>query len=267
MNTRGSGRSQKDRLEFIRQTVQAEKRVTVTWLSQELGVTEETIRRDLERLEKSGILTRVHGGAVANAEQVSENVHYLMRERRNHGEKVAIGQLAAGVIPERATIAADASSTVMEAVRLLRDRKETTVLTNSVQIVRELSQSPISIVSTGGLVNRSTFSMQGQMVRKILSDYYVDIVLLSCKALNLNGGIFDSNEEEGNLKQIMTGRGQKRILLADHSKFDRVAFVKILELDNVDILITDQEPSQQWKSLCGEKGVSLLWPGCGTAEN
>lgn len=258
---KGRTMAQKDRLDQIRQTIQQERKVMVSQLSRDLKVTEETIRRDLEKLEKSGFLTRIHGGAVLNAERVSENIDYPMRVLHNHQEKEIMGRLAASIIPDRATISTDASSTVMEAVRLLKDRPEITVLTNSVQIIRELSQAPLTIVSTGGMVNKSTFSMQGKVVRKVLADYYVDIALISCKALQLGGGIFDSNEEEGELKKLMAERGQKIILLADHSKFDRVAFVKILELDALDILVTDREPSQEWRELCREKGIRLLYPG------
>lgn len=253
--------AQRDRLESIQQTIQLQKKVTVSQLSKDLKVTEETIRRDLEKLEADGFLTRIHGGAVLNAERVSENIHYLMRERNNHLEKQIMGQLAASIIPNRATVGTDASSTVMEAVRLLKNRPEITILTNSVQIVRELSQSALTIVSTGGIVNKSTFSMQGQVVRKILSDYYVDIALISCKALDLEGGIFDSNEEEGELKKLMAERGQKIILMADHTKFNRVAFVRILDLGRLDVLVTDQEPAPEWRAVCQEKGVKLLYPG------
>ncbi len=252
--------AQKDRLDRIRQTIQLEKKVMVSQLSRDLKVTEETIRRDLEKLEKSGFLTRTHGGAVLNAERVSENIDYPMRALHNHAEKEIMGRLAVSVIPERATISTDASSTVMEAVRLLKDRPEITLLTNSVQIIRELSQASLTIMSTGGRVNRSTFSMQGKMVRKALEDYHVDIALISCKALQLGAGIFDSNEEEGELKKLMTCRGQKIILLADHSKFDRVAFVKILDLEDLDVLITDREPAPAWREFCQEKGIQLLYP-------
>ena len=252
--------AQKDRLESIRNLIQLDKKLTVSQLSKDLKVTEETIRRDLEKLEQEGILTRTHGGAVLNAQGVSENIDYLVRANHNRREKEIMGKLAACVIPDRASICADASSTVMEALRRLKGQPEITLLTNSVQIIHELNQSAFTIVSTGGTVNKSTFSMQGKAVRKILADYYVDIVLISCKALNLNGGIFDSNEEEGELKRLMVERGQKIILMADHSKFDRVAFIKVMDLDKLDILVTDREPSPEWRRLCQEKNIRLVIP-------
>ena len=253
--------AQKERLNLIQERLQKDNRVSVSNLSKEYGVTEETIRRDLEKLEKEGVLTRVHGGAVLNRERATENIHYLIRAQHNSAEKKVIGQIAASILPAQVTICADASSTVMETVQLLRNRPETTVLTNSVQIVRELSQSAMTVVSTGGVINKTTFSMQGNFVRKVLSEYFVDIVLISCKALSADGGIFDSNAEEGELKHQMVLQGQRVILLADHSKFDRKAFVKVMELDELDTLITDRAPSEAWQQLCRKKNIKLIYPG------
>lgn len=252
--------AQKERLAMIRQKVKKNKKVVVSELSREHNVTEETIRRDLEKLEQEGLVTRTYGGAVLNIEKISEHIDYLRRSQTNKEEKTQIGRLAASVIPTKAAIGADASSTVMEAINLLRDRPEITVLTNSVKIVRELDQAALSIISTGGIVNNSTFSMQGNIVRKILSDYYVDIVLISCTALEIDGGVFDSNEEEAELKRILIDRGQKTILLADHTKFNKVAFVRVLDFSKLDMVITDREPSQEWKDMFCEKGIKLLYP-------
>ena len=135
-----------------------------------------------------------------------------------------------------------------------------TVLTNSTQIISEGYDSLFRIVSTGGSLNKNTFSMQGSIVRKVLETLYVDIVLLSCKALNKSDGIFDSNEDEVEIKKLMIERGQKIILLADHSKFDKAAFVKVTGFENIDALITDSEPPQEWKTLLQEKNISLLYP-------
>lgn len=253
--------AQKERLSDIRKTIKEEKKVSVSELSKEYGVTEETIRRDLEKLENEGLVTRTYGGAVLNMEKITENIDYLRREQNNHEEKVIIGELAASIIPSKVTIGADASSTVMEALKGLRNCSDITVLTNSVQAIWEFNQSALNIISTGGTVNKSTYSMQGNVVRRILSDYYVDIILTSCKALDIDGGIFDSNEEEAELKKILMERGQKIILLADHTKFNKVAFVKVLGFDKLDMVVTDKEPSKEWKALFKEKNIKLLYPG------
>jgi DeoR/GlpR family transcriptional regulator of sugar metabolism len=197
-----------------------------------------------------------------NTEKISENIDYLRRAQTNRDAKVTIGQLAAEEISTRMTIGADSSSTVMEAIACLRDRSDITVLTNSVIIIHELDQAAISIISTGGNVNRKTFSMQGNIVRNVLKDYYVEVVLISCKALEIDGGVFDSNDEEAELKKALISRGQKVILLVDHTKFNKVAFVKVLELDQLNMVITDQEPEEEWKNIFKEKNIKLKYPGC-----
>lgn len=248
-----------DRQENIRQRIQLDKRIKISDLSSELHVTPETIRRDLTKLEAEGFITRTHGGAVLNSGHVIENSSFLLRERHNNHEKKIIAGLVYKLIPKSAVICADASSTVVEAVKLLQNEPNITILTNSTHIISEFSNSSFRIVSTGGTVNKSTFSMQGSIVRKVLSSLYVDIVLLSCRALNLTGGIFDSNEDEAEIKKLMVERGQKIILLADHSKFEKVAFVKVLDFENLDMLITDREPSQNWKDFLNDKKVMLKY--------
>lgn len=252
--------AQRERLTMIRQKVKKNKKVIVSELSREYSVTEETIRRDLEKLEQEGLVTRTYGGAVLNIEKISEHVDFMRRSQTNKEEKAIIGKLTASVIPTKAVIGADASSTVMETINLLKDRPDITVLTNSVNIIRELDQAALSIISTGGILNKSTFSMQGNIVRKILADYYVDIVLVSCTAVEIDGGIFDSNEEEAELKRVLINRGQKVILLVDHTKFNKVAFVRVFDFEKLDMVITDREPSQEWKDMFDEKGIKLLYP-------
>lgn len=252
--------AQKERLALIRQAVRRDKKVNVSELSKEHKVTEETIRRDLEKLEQEGLINRTYGGAVLNIEKVSAHVDYLRRSQTNKEAKMIIGKLAAAEIPPHTAIGADASSTVMEAVSMMKDRPDITVLTNSVKIIRELDQSALSIISTGGQLNKNTFSMQGNIVRRILSDYYVDVVLVSCTAMEADGGVFDSNEEEAELKRLLVQRGQKTILLADHTKFNKVAFVKVLDFAQIDTIITDQRPAEEWVELFREKGVKLVYP-------
>ena len=119
----------KDRLDHLRGIVRTEKKVKVTELSQRFDVTEETIRRDLERLELEGLITRTHGGAVLKVENMFDRLGYIHRSRTNVEEKKKIAQIVASIIPMQATLFADASSTVMEALTLMADRDDITALT------------------------------------------------------------------------------------------------------------------------------------------
>ena len=252
--------AQKTRLSAIRKKLKTEKKVAVAELSREYGVTEETIRRDLEKLEQEGFANRTYGGAVLNVGNMAEKVSYVRRAEKNKEEKAIIGRLASVAIPEKATIATDASTTVMEALREMKDRTGITVLTNSVQTIYELENPSLNLIITGGRYNPSTGSLQGTITRSVMEGYYVDIVLLSCKALDLDGGFMDTNVEEAEVKRVMVEHGKKVIMCVDHTKFNKIAFTRLLAIQEVDTLITDRKPDDEWLETFKQKNVEVIYP-------
>lgn len=249
----------KDRLNFIRQKVLTEKKVVVAQLSSQLDVTEETIRRDLEKLETQGILTRTYGGAILNSEGAHECVSFYKRAAVGTEAKQKIARKALELLQNKTTVAADSSSTVMETLRLLRDRRDVTLLTNSVEALRELSTGELSVISTGGVLNRNSLSMQGSIAKNTIQNYNVDILLMSCKGLSKDKGALDSNEAEAEVKKVMAAQAVQVALLLDHSKFDRVAFVQLADLDRIDYVITDEKPSEDWLQLFCKSHVQILY--------
>lgn len=250
----------KERLNRLRTIVKTEKKVKVAELSQRLDVTEETIRRDLERLDLEGLITRTHGGAVLKVENMFDRLGYIHRSKTNVEEKRKIAQMVAAIIPPQATLFADASSTVMEALILLADRDDLTVLTNSIPVLSSLNQSKLNIMSTGGANNRISCSLQGIIARNTIMNYHVDFVLTSCKGIKLEEGAYDSREGETEIKQLMIGRAQRTVMLADHTKFDRTSFVKYCGFQQIDILVTDCQPSEEWMELFEEFQIHVLYP-------
>lgn len=214
----------KDRIQAIKQMVANDKKVTVSNLSGIFQVTEETIRRDLEKLEDEGFLTRTYGGAVLNTAMLTENIHFYKRASSFYEEKQLIARKALPFIDNKTTMAADSSSTVMELLKLLQDRSDLTLLTNSAEAIHVLAQSEIKVVSTGEL-NKNTLSLQGRITKEIISRYHVDIMVMSCKGLDINSGALDSNEAEAEIKKTMIRQATEVALLVDHSKFDRKAFL------------------------------------------
>ena len=209
----------KNRLEHIREQVKNEKKVTVSELSKIYKVTEETIRRDLEKLEKEGFLTRTFGGAVLNSASQKEHIHFYKRTSINQKEKAKIAQLFKEVLDQKRTIAADASTTVMEAIRLLKANRNITVLSSSTEIFREMTGSEIHILSTGGVFNEDSLSLQGNLAKENIRRYHVDLALLSCKGLDMDKGIMDSSEREADVKTEMVKQALEVALLSDHTKF------------------------------------------------
>lgn len=168
----------KDRIQAIKQMVVNDKKVAVSNLSSIFQVTEETIRRDLEKLEDEGFLTRTYGGAVLNTTALSDNIHFYKRAKSFFEEKQIIARNALPFIKNKTTMAADASSTAMELLKLLKERNDLTLLTNSAEAFHELAQSEINVVSTGGELNKNTLSLQGRITKEIISRYHVDILVM-----------------------------------------------------------------------------------------
>lgn len=253
--------SSRDRLMMIRQNIQETKKVSVAELSRQYSVTEETIRRDLDKLEAEGVITRIHGGAVWNADIQSqkENVHFYKRLTKNLEEKKLIAGKAAALLEGKSTIIADSSTTVVEALKLIPDNRDVTIVTNSTEVFQEFQQSSLNIISTGGVFNKKSLSLQGQIAKANIVKYNVSLALISCKSLSIEKGVLDSNESEAEIKKLMLEQADEVALLADHSKFDQTAFVCLIDLKSVNYIITDRCPSETWLHYCEENGIQLIY--------
>lgn len=194
-------------------------------------------------------------------EQQIDLLGYANRSMTNMKEKRVIAGLIADLIPERATLFADASTTAMEVLKLLANRDDLTVMTNSLAVLSSLNQSKLHIMSTGGVNNCLSQSLQGVIARNTLMNYHVDYVLTSCRGICLWEGCFDSREGETELKQLMISRGQKAIMLADHTKFDHPSFVKYCGFHQIDVLVTDKKPEGEWVEVFKEYNIRLIHPG------
>lgn len=235
-----------------------EKRVLVSVLSRMFEVTEETIRRDLEKLEKEGIVSRTYGGAMLNR-HTNEDLPFTARNIMNTDIKQSIAIKAMDLINEGDTLMVDPSSTSFELLKLLTNKNNLTVITNSVHILNDFSGSEMNIVSTGGNLRPRSLSLVGPVAHHTLQRYNVDKAIISCKGIDLDKGITESNEPECELKKYMLKQCEKVILLADHTKFDKVAFTVLSELERVDYLVTDQAPSEPWVRRLAELNIELIY--------
>lgn len=248
-----------DRREQIIQSLYKDKKVLVSQLAIQLDVTEETIRRDLEKLEKEGIVTRNYGGAVLNV-KISEDLPYKTRNTHNIEEKIKIGKILLPLIQDGDTIMADSSSTVFEALKIIHiERDDLTIITNSSIILPEFNESEHTIISTGGILSKTAKSLSGNITRQTLQNYNVDIALISCKGISMKNGITDVNDFASEIKSIMKKQATKTILLVDSSKFDTVGFVHMLPFGEIDYLLTDTKPSEDWITFLENKHVHLIY--------
>ena len=249
-----------ERRNEILMKLQAERRVVVSELSQLYDVSEETIRRDLEKLVNEGVAIKSYGGAVIN-ENANLEVPFNIRKNYNVIGKQKIAEQIAAMVKDGESLMLDASSTAVYIAKALKEKKNLTVITNSIEIIVELMDMPEwKVLSTGGLSREGSFALVGPQTDKMLKSYHVDKAVISCKGFDLESGITDSDELHANNKITMLGAAGKKILAVDKSKFDKTAFTAIGALDDITTVVTDEEPDRRWLQLFEEAGVECIYP-------
>lgn len=247
------------RIDEIKQKIEAEGEVFVSDLSRLYNVTEETIRRDLEKLKNDGVVTRTYGGAMLNTISQHDRIHFSKRRAIQLEAKKKIAVLTARELGDKRTIMVDNSTTAFETVKLLKDNKDLTAISFSAQIFQELDETNIMLVSTGGIYDERTRSFYGTLAKENIRKYNVDVALLGCKGLDMTNGISDSSEGEADLKAEMSSRAANVVVLADHSKFGQTAFVNFLHWDMVNYVITDERPEEKWVEFFNRMNIRLIY--------
>lgn len=237
----------------------AEGKVLVNDLSREFDVTEETIRRDLEKLDNDGLLQKTYGGAV-KVDNTSLDLPFQVRRHKNVEAKQKIAAKIAAMIDDGAHLMFDSSSTALSLIQYIINRKNITLITNSIEILLELcNKQDWNIISTGGTLKEGGRSLIGYQAEKSLADFHVDLAVCSCKGIDLSSGITDSNEADAAIKNMIFESATKKILAVDSTKFDCVSFVKVSNLTNVDMIVTDSEPDSKWINYCNDNGIELVY--------
>ncbi len=245
-----------ERHQKIVEIVNEKLSVRVSELSQIFGVTEETIRRDLEKLEKENLLQRSHGGAVSVKKEETE-IPYLEREITNATEKRKIAVEAVRLIFPGDQIVLDASTTAWYMAKELPDMP-LSVITNSIKVALELSKKEqIKVISTGGMLLPESLSYVGPLAERSLQMYHVNKAFISCKGVHLNAGLSDANEWQALLKKQMMQISDETILMVDSTKFGTRTFVQVAGLDEVDQVITDSNISHDYVEEFKEKNIKL----------
>lgn len=234
-------------------------KVIVTDLAQEFGVTEETIRRDLEKLDAEGIAKKTYGGAVAN-KSLNVDLPSSVRKRANVELKQRIAEKIAPMINDGDYVMADASSTAMYVIKCIKHKKNITLITNSVEILYELSDhNDWNILSTGGSLKPGALALVGSTAEKMIRDFHVDIAICSCKGIDFNMGLTDSNEKDAGMKQAIFSSAARKVLAIDSTKFNRIAFTKVCDVGDVDVIVTDARPDDKWVDFLKGTGTELVY--------
>ena len=213
--------------------------VWVSRLAEELQVTEETVRRDLEKLENAEALVRTHGGAIP----VSENSQELSLDKRKKLNVEAKAQLAKEAVKHIVngdTVFLDASTTTYYIAKEIKNLKNITVVTNSLRVVSELAGlKDIKVICIGGMAGANQ-SVIGSMAENNIRDHYFANKLFFSGRGITRSAILDSNEQECFIKKNMIKNSNKRYYVFDKSKYGKVGFVKLADFSEIDCVITEK---------------------------
>lgn len=248
-----------ERYRKILDILERENSVKVSALTKLFNVSVETIRRDLEHMENQGLLKRVHGGAVLDRINGFQNP-FPVRETKYTAEKMQIGEIVSNYIKENQSIAMDVSTTNYEIAKVLKTRfNHLTILTNSLPIINELSNmEKYTLIIPGGVIQNDELSIVGDMAEDNLNHFHVDTALISISGISLREGLTDYCFEEIRIKKKMMSIAQENIIVADHSKFDTVSLVKVCDLDDISMIITDSNLKEGIKEKYRKNGIEVI---------
>ena len=246
-----------NRLQVIGDLVREHGSVRGRDLVRVLGVTDETIRRDLARLAEQGVVRRAHGGAVAI--RPGDETDTAFRLREHAAEKIAIGQRAVELVADGSTIILDSGTTTLCLARALRAKRDlvvvTTAVTNAVELV---GNAGTTVIMTGGVIRPTTFGASGQLAAETLRGLHVDQTFLAIHSVSVKGGLTYPLLEEVDAKRAMIDAASEVILLADHSKFGRQALVRVAEITAVQRIITSPGIDPVEVAAIRELGIDLI---------
>jgi DeoR/GlpR family transcriptional regulator of sugar metabolism len=231
-----------------------------TETAETLGVTDETIRRDFEVLEKRGELTRMHGGA-GKVDKIRKDTPFTERQAIMRDEKRAIAKLAAERIQPNENIFLDASSTVLTLTEFLPDFP-LTILTNAFNVINALADRPnIELICTGGIFESKSRSFIGSLSEKSLLRYNIHRMFMSGDGIHIDRGVGESNSRQATFKERMIAGAEDVVFLADHTKLGRKAPFFFAKATDMSCLITDAQADVEFLDELRELGVEVLTAG------
>lgn len=241
----------------ILEIARSEGRVTVENLAARLGVTVQTIRKDLSDLAEAGKLERVHGGAVLPSGTM--NIAYEQRRNLHGATKAAIGRACAAAIPDNASIFLNIGTTTEAVAHELRHHRNLLVVTNNMNVANILLANPeIEIVLAGGKVRRSDGALVGNLTAEFMEQFKVDYAIIGCSAMDADGDLLDFDIQEVGVSKAILRNARASYLVCDQSKFLRSAPFRITNLEEIDTFFTDATLPEALAQRSNEWGTKVV---------
>lgn len=235
--------------------LETEGAVSVSDLAERFEVSDETVRRDVRQLETLGYVQKVHGGV-----RLPENIFetpYRQRQHEQSDAKQAIGRACAALVPDGARLTIESSTTAFWVARALRNQRNLSVITNGVEIARELcGRNNNRVYLAGGEMSDVTLSTLGPVAIAYLKQFTPDVAIIGASGLHADTGLGDFQMQEAEIARAILDTATRVILIADATKFDRRALVHVCDLSRIDVLVTDRAPTGRLaKALAGAEVI------------
>lgn len=233
--------------------------IYVDELSEKFGVSEVTIRNDLDQLEQKKLLIRARGGAMRIEGRVGTDYHLSEKDKINYNEKVKIGKAASKLVSPSEIILIDSGTTTAELAKNLDEIENLTVITNALNIASLLLNKPnISLTIPGGFLRKNSQSLVGPMAERALKNFYVDKAFLGVDGVDTKTGLYTPNIEEAHLNELMIEIANEVLLVTDSSKFKRKSFAFICPMSKIDVVVTDDKILTEDHKRLEDNGVKVI---------
>ncbi|QNP50124.1 DeoR/GlpR family DNA-binding transcription regulator [Diaphorobacter aerolatus] len=246
------------RLDLLVDEVRRQGSASVEALADKLGVTLQTVRRDVKQLAQQGVLSRYHGGVRMPA-STTENIGYVQRQLLNEAAKRSIARQVASAIPDGCSLILNIGTTTEAIARALMQHQGLRVITNSLNVAAILADNPeCEVIVAGGVVRSRDHGIVGETAVDFIRQFRVDIGVIGISGIEQDGSLRDFDLREVKVAQSIIAQSREVWLAADASKFDRPAMIELARLGQIDVLYTDVEPPAPYAALLEEAGVRCV---------
>ena len=240
---------------LLLEELRTRKSATVEQLAETLGVTLQTVRRDVQRLAEQGLLSRFHGGVRLPSSTV-ENIAHNQRESLNSAGKTRIARAVAQAVPNHCSLILNIGTTTEAIAKALLRHQGLRVITNNLNVAAILSSNPeCEVIVAGGVVRPRDRGIVGETAVDFMRQFKVDIAVIGISGIEADGSLRDFDYREVKVAQTVIAQSRQVWLAADHSKFNRPAMVQLATLAQIDRLITDSPPPEPFPVLLRDAGV------------
>ncbi|MCH3965787.1 MAG: DeoR/GlpR family DNA-binding transcription regulator [Clostridium sp.] len=244
------------RIQKIEEYILDNNTVTLDKLADVFNVSKNTIRRDINELVEKGTIKKVYGGVSVNSNPL---VPFDKRQIKNIYSKSLIAEEAAKLIEDGDIIFVDSGTTTLNLADFLKDKKNITIITNNLNFINKcIKYNNLNIISTGGSLVRKTNSLVGTDTLNMIKKYNINKAFMASTGISLASGVTNGSPQECEIKKLVVSKSNLVYVLIDHSKFGISSLMTYCSMEDIDYLITDKKPPEEYIQFIKRNNVNLI---------